>query len=1015
MRYLLLVLMLLTQPIIAFELNINCGSNEGMKSYDNIVFSKDVSYDKSLGYGYVTIGEPPKYDSIQIVNIGNVVHSDKIFRTSIFGVDEYRIDVPDGKYFLNLYMYEPVHQVVGERVFSIVVESDTLIENLDIVKLFGSGKIIQIRRLVDVKDGTLNINFLQAKGRSILTAIRCYSAKDLDYPEGPENFDIIPSYGANAFFFRELHDEIAYYNIYKKENNNFIKINSEVFSQTFIDDKIEGSVSTYRFSATDFYGNESELSDEYNVENISKNETAIPAFSIYIDEEDLDAILENKYADEYKDCLFSDGHNNMDAMVRLRGKSSRAFHKKSWRIKFNEYNEYEDTEKLNFLSLIFDPSLIRESLFHEILKEEVEFELGYKYINLFVNDKYMGVYLLKEQEDNEFLEKYDIDTAAVYKGTNSNTMPKEYYDQYEISFEIQNNYDGGFHLLDDFFTFVDTASVEVLEDKIEDIFYVSDFIKTRATINYLADVDQCNQNYILIYEFDNKKWRFLTYDNNFSLFNTQQHILCYTKEHTDAFGCVFNIFDKILQIPKYKYLFLSKVKQLAFDKCTPEQINRKIDSTANYIREDVYKDYNKYSHANNDVFENDIHTLKEYFVKRSELVSQQLDEISGVEIPDGITINEIMTNNISAVETQSGKYQNWIEFYNANNIDIDLTDFKLEIEQSASLQTFNFPINSVVKANSYRVFSFDKTLSATTHNIDFDVTPAAGKIRLLYANNEVLADEVVFPALPINNSYAELDNVSDNWITFTIHTYNASNLGMEKLVTIFINEFMPKNDSTWADEYGEYEDWIELFNPNNFEVDLSGYFLSDELEELDKWEIPDGIVIEPNGYLLFWADKDEEQGKMHIDFKLSGDSGYVILTNPLQNYICDSVFYIDADSDESFVRNGDGMPEWIKARVPTPNRSNIYFDSNTRYLLKNVYPNPADDILNIYFVLHRNKNIKVRVCDYSGKTIKELYNAKCNAGEYSLQLDVSEISQGVYFLYFETKDYYEVKPFVIIR
>ncbi len=103
-------------------------------------------------------------------------------------------------------------------------------------------------------------------------------------------------------------------------------------------------------------------------------------------------------------------------------------------------------------------------------------------------------------------------------------------------------------------------------------------------------------------------------------------------------------------------------------------------------------------------------------------------------------------------------------------------------------------------------------------------------------------------------------------------------------------------------------------------------------------EIPDGIVIEPNGYLLFWADKDEEQGKMHIDFKLSGDSGYVILTNPLQNYICDSVYYIDADSDESFARNGDGMPEWIKARVPTPNRSNIYFDSDTRYLLKNVYP-----------------------------------------------------------------------------
>ncbi len=56
MRYLLLVLMLLTQPISAFELNINCGSDEGMTSYDNIVSSKDVSYDEGFGYGYVSIG-----------------------------------------------------------------------------------------------------------------------------------------------------------------------------------------------------------------------------------------------------------------------------------------------------------------------------------------------------------------------------------------------------------------------------------------------------------------------------------------------------------------------------------------------------------------------------------------------------------------------------------------------------------------------------------------------------------------------------------------------------------------------------------------------------------------------------------------------------------------------------------------------------------------------------------------------------------------------------------------------
>jgi hypothetical protein len=38
---------------------------------------------------------------------------------------------------------------------------------------------------------------------------------------------------------------------------------------------------------------------------------------------------------------------------------------------------------------------------------------------------------------------------------------------------------------------------------------------------------------------------------------------------------------------------------------------------------------------------------------------------------------------------------------------------------------------------------------------------------------------------------------------------------------------MPSNTSTITDENAEYEDWVEIFNPNGFEVDLAGYYLTD--------------------------------------------------------------------------------------------------------------------------------------------------------------------------------------------
>ena len=73
---------------------------------------------------------------------------------------------------------------------------------------------------------------------------------------------------------------------------------------------------------------------------------------------------------------------------------------------------------------------------------------------------------------------------------------------------------------------------------------------------------------------------------------------------------------------------------------------------------------------------------------------------------------------------------------------------------------------------------------------------------------------------------------------------------------VLINEFLASNLTSNSEtfDYSDYSDWIELYNPEDYDVVLNNSFLTDNNNFPLKWRIPDGTVINARGFLLIWAD-----------------------------------------------------------------------------------------------------------------------------------------------------------------
>lgn len=274
-------------------------------------------------------------------------------------------------------------------------------------------------------------------------------------------------------------------------------------------------------------------------------------------------------------------------------------------------------------------------------------------------------------------------------------------------------------------------------------------------------------------------------------------------------------------------------------------------------------------------------------------------------------LNEIMPDNETVLADNEGEHDDWIEIYNPTDEDVNLAGWYIS-DDFKNLMQYRFPYNNAsattIPAQGYVIIWADEQPGQGALHLNFRLS-STGESVFLSGNGMDIIDRVTYGegtdigSPSTDQSAGRIEDGASTWIIFSNPTPGAANIELPPEINIRINEFMAGNDSFIADDFGEYDDWIELYNPGAASVDVGGWYITDDSLAISKWQIPadasSQTTIPPGNFLLIWCDEQPEQGPLHVGIKLNVEGESIGLSADGQQYI-------------DFIRFGPGAP------VPAP-------------------------------------------------------------------------------------------------
>ena len=666
--------------------------------------------------------------------------------------------------------------------------------------------------------------------------------------------------------------------------------------------------------------------------------------------------------------------------VRYKGNSSYNIlsDKKSFNISVDGYIEDQRVwgyKTLNLNNCFVDPTFMREVIASKVFSNYIPtIKAGYAY--LYVNGEEYGLYTNVEQLNKDFLgEWYSSKAGNQYKGDPRGILGWKGDDPelYKEDYEKKTNEDE-----DDWTDLVELINVinnsGDLENELPEVLNTDRALWYFALCNVFVNLDSyifSGHNYYLYNDPAAGKFDMLPWDMN-EAFGVFPPNLPMRKELyppvDDKAPKIPPLLDNMLSVPSFAKKYYAHYRTVMKEYFTEEAVIEIIDELKpliqDYVKNDPMKLYTFDDFKTNieaDVFveKRNVPGLMSFIRLRKEHL-QKFPELTGPA--PVIEKAECMTDEI----TPGGE-----ALFNVKIAEGDVKYVQLYFRTGNG----SFMPEQLFDDGNHGDGKADDNVFGGSVAIPRD---GAGEFFQFYAITENESGIITF--FPERAEFEYLSGKID---------------AITETGDIVINEFMASNAATIRDPQGAYPDWIELHNRGDSDISLRGWYLTDDQDEITKWQFPD-VTIESNGYLLIWADNDTEDEGIHTSYKLDKQGEHIGLYDPQQNLI-DSYTYGPQQTDVSEGRFPNGTGPFVPWEEPTPGKENIkasaVFAENENPDLR-LYPNPARDFIEIEFNIEI-QNREIRIFNPLGKCIKSIGNIPPTQ---RILIDISGLPAGVYYL-----------------
>ena len=705
---------------------------------------------------------------------------------------------------------------------------------------------------------------------------------------------------------------------------------------------------------------------------------------LYFDDSNWDDIMDDYYANDLDELLYGtaiiNGQSFDSVGVAYKGNSTYNPNnsKNPLKIKLADVYDWQHIQGYQTIKLSNgrnDPSFVREVLSYEIGRKYMDMPLS-NYAKVYINDDFYGLFSSSESINKDFMQdhfyinrdnvRFKCNPASVFGGNGSSlqflgTDSSLYFDYYELKSDF------GWNTLVDF-TYNLTNNSSAIESKLD----VDRAIWMLAFNNVLASMDSYSgpfrQNYYLI-EDDHGRMLTVIWDLNESIGGFEMvnsgggppggvtdltELNLFLRENDTQFPLIYQLF----QNERYRKMYVAHVKTIVAENLTNNDYSVRAQELQSFIESAVQADPNAiYSH-------------NQFITNLNSPVGSGPGTTYGVN--QVLSGREAYLTSLSAFNEVAPSISNVSTSSNAPSAFSTIT-----ITAEISDANYAYLGYRFYKADPFqKVQMYDDGL----HNDGLAADGVYG------ANITIGAADLQYYI------YAENGDVGKFSPVRAEHEFYELTLSSG----IVINEIQSSNSFIAMDQYGEYDDWIELYNNSSSAIDLTGYYLSDTLSNADLWQIPAGTSIGSGEYLIIWCDNDISQAGLHANFKLSAAGETVYLFDAAMNLISE-VTYPQVMENHSYGRYVNGSGGFIPM-VATHNAENSFTsltleeENGMKEIM--IYPNPTTDFVTLE--LPSSEELSVQIYDLTGRVVFE--------NQFSgplVKLDLSAFESGTYLVHVE--------------